>query len=286
MSQVIAHLKKYSRVVIVDHDDTFFHNISLAFASALQDVGINCQRTPYFTKECDLLITFGYTQIPPWYKGAWGIYQTEQYNTTWFDGTSPYSIEYMKMLKRAVFLIDYSERNMEMLKTNYDWIRKKSYYFVPFYYHPSLDYNIVHKKCIDVLLMGSGSARRLQVIESLKAAGLNAVIVSNVKSIMEVLIGKSKICINMHYDERYTILETSRISWLLACNSCVVSERGEESSMNELFAPYVTFVENLDEFIPVCKRICSDDQEQEALAHRSEAFKQNISLVNFFNNKQ
>lgn len=150
----------------------------------------------------------------------------------------PHYIE--SLCKRTVW--DYSERNIDLLKRNFNVTNA---HHVPLRYAPQmtcLDEN--YPKDIDVLFYGYMNPRRQKIITELRERGVNAVAIEKVFGHeRNFYIARSKLILNMHY---YTpgIFEEVRIGFLLANKKTVVCERNEDTTVPPefegscVFTPY------------------------------------------------
>lgn len=96
---------------------------------------------------------------------------------------------------------------------------------------------------IDVLFFGSLNARRQQVLDELKAAGLRVVALFGVYSWeRDAYIARAKLVINVHfYDTK--VLEMVRLAYLLANRCAVLSEHSASRQDDEALAGAVAFAD-------------------------------------------
>lgn len=165
------------------------------------------------------------------------------YNMEQLHDRSPHVNE--RFLKRlsAFEVWDYSQRNV-------DWLRKKGIVakHLPVSYSPMLERVNRKPPRHDVLFYGNMSPRRQYIIDRLRQRGAQVTVIDGASakwgSERDDLIGASKIVLNVHYYDFIKLLETARISYLLANQSFVVSEAsddaGEDTSFQDgvVFAPY------------------------------------------------
>jgi len=145
---------------------------------------------------------------------------------------------------------DYSKTNYETWRAEGADVR-----YVPIGYTPNLT-RIPKAKVqdIDVLFLGWLTPRRTEVIQQLRAAGLNVVGSDHCYGGgRDELISRAKVCLNVHHDGR-NLFEIVRVSYLLANHKCVVSEvsadDAEYSDLHIIRAEY-------DELVETCSRAVS-----------------------------
>lgn len=116
---------------------------------------------------------------------------------------------------------------------------------VPIGWYPGLDrIGDAAAGDIDVLFYGALSHRREAVLKRLAALGLRTVVCGHVfGDELDALIGRAKVVLNVHFHPAH-VLETVRLSYLLANGRAVVSERSERTEVPEPYedtvcwAPY------------------------------------------------
>lgn len=120
---------------------------------------------------------------------------------------------------------------------------------------------------IDVVFVGSINERRSRVLGELARAGLR------VESRFglygeerDALYARAKLVLNVHYFEA-KVLEIVRVSYLLANGVCVVSEAGEDASLEDSFRGGIAFAAYGD-LVATCRQLIADDQARSALASR------------------
>ena len=157
-----------------------------------------------------------------------------------YDGCRSFTLGYEEVLRNNIVL-DYSAKNVSYLSS----LGIEAFH-LPYGYHPYLNRpGHVHKD-IDVLLVGSINPRRVEIVERLRKH-FNIVWVQGVYgAALDTLIARSKVHLNIHYIEDHP-LEVVRLNYLLANGCNVVSERGNEESVNLLYDPLLWFTDNLEE---------------------------------------
>lgn len=137
------------------------------------------------------------------------------------SGAAGPSPAYMEVLAHANQVWDYSRKNLEYLATH--GCRDTQY--IPIGYSPRLE-RITHaqNKDIDVLFYGTGNARRLQILDALRARGVRVEAVFRAYGQpRDQAIARSKIVLNLHKFD-HSELEQVRISYLLNNRCFVISE--------------------------------------------------------------
>lgn len=184
------------------------------------------------------------------------VYQFEQSGTS-IDGRENiwFSEKYLKLLKGAISIWDYSLENIEYLEKNFNL---KNMIYVPLKYSNSLGLCRKIKeqdKTIDILFMGSLSKRRNYILNKLKKKYKVHIARNNLwNDDRNDLVAKSKIIVNIQYYEN-GILEMPRLSYLLSNNCFVVSESGRNinlgNKMKEYMIPckYYDIVNNIDKYL-------------------------------------
>ena len=146
---------------------------------------------------------------------------------------------------------DYCERGVEEWKTH-----ALAAKLVPVGYTPNLT-RIPKSELedIDVSFFGWLTPRRWRLAEDLQAVGLK-VHFSNATfgAARDEIICRSKICLNVHHDQR-TRFEIVRVSYLLANSKCVVSEISEDQSLYPDLCPTVHY----DKLVETCRELVFDD---------------------------
>lgn len=137
---------------------------------------------------------------------------------------------------------------------------------VPIGYTPEMSrITPAREQDIDVLFYGSLSERRRKVLENVRQAGLNVMAVSNVYgAARDALIARSKVVLNLHYGNDTRIFEIARVSYLLANRKAVVTERGDETEIEEDIQDAVAAVPYAD-LADACQKLASRPDLRTAL---------------------
>ena len=149
------------------------------------------------------------------------VFQMEQITGIFFTG------EYIKKIKDAKYIFDYSRSNIKYFLENKLIDRNKLVYqqleFEKKYYENKLIY--------DILFIGSTNERRQKIISNLRNVykHLKFYIIDSKNPKFDdecdEIITKSKIVINLHFKQELPQLETPRILQLIHFNKLVISER-------------------------------------------------------------
>lgn len=187
------------------------------------------------------------------------------YNLEQVYPESPWMTKTMLHLFGRFEIWDYSQRNVDMLRSMVPGIRIK---FVRLGYMPQMT-RIPQgiPQDIDVLFYGSLNDRRRAVIDALRLRGVRVEAVFGVYgAARDALIARAKIVLNMRlYDS--DIFEIVRVSYLLANRKLVVSEWSEQTDMEADFKETVA-LSRYDDLVDTCVHLLADDPGREALAAR------------------
>lgn len=192
------------------------------------------------------------------------IYNLEQVSedSRWF------SAAYKECLRRHR-LWDYSERNLERLRRwNIDHGQ-----LCPIGSHPALCRlrpRREDERDIDVLFYGALNARRRRVLSELSRRGLEVTILCDVYgALRDELISRARLVLNVHFYESQ-ILETVRLSYLMANGVCVLSEPGSEPELwAELEGGLLTA--DYDGLVDACEAAVADPLVRAEVAERARA---------------
>lgn len=144
---------------------------------------------------------------------------------------------YLETLERSV-VVDFSKKNIEWLASKGIEAIYMPYGFDTQNIKPQLNV----EKDIDVLFIGSMHFdRRINVVSKLQRMGLNIVVAKDTYgAALDRLISRSKVHLNMHHAEGQP-LETVRVNQLLSMGCSVVSERGSDDALNDLYDDLLVF---------------------------------------------
>ncbi len=154
-------------------------------------------------------------------------------------GSSWFRPELIDIFRRHV-IWDYSEQNAIALRS----LGVRVAHVLPIGYVKELTrIQRTTKPDIDVLFIGSMNPRRRAIIDSVRATGLRveAVFGSYGKE-RDTLIGRAKLLLNVHYYDA-KVLEMVRLSYLLANQCTVLSERSANPVDDDILADGVAFAD-------------------------------------------
>lgn len=170
------------------------------------------------------------------------LYQLEQLDPQY--GLTQNIPEYTELMQAATHIWEYSHVGLNYLRRGQ--LGEKTS-FLPPSFHRSLEkFRPREDPDIDVFFYGSVSDRRAHVLETLRAEGVRAVNSFGVYgSELDEYIRRAKIILNLHMWDGLSVLETVRLSYLLANRSFVVSEHGDHNPYEDgvAFADYDNLVE-------------------------------------------
>lgn len=154
------------------------------------------------------------------------IYQQEQIDLD--HGYLAKNIGYSNLLSRANVILEYSPAGLRVLESL--GLRDKTHYLPPLF-HPVLEsYRACATASTDLLLYGSWTPRRQNIIDKLVSRGVGAKYVQGIYGDeLKTAIAGSKIILNVHATEEIKNLETVRLSHLLANRAFVVSEASDHN---------------------------------------------------------
>lgn len=182
------------------------------------------------------------------------------YNLEQIDPLSPLPPSRRKSFSRLQ-VWDYSLRNIEA------WAEvgvRASH--LPVCWYPGLE-RIADKseKDIDFLFFGAINRRRADVLNGLARNGLQVHVAQGIYGTeLDRLVGRSRVCVNVHcYDA--SILETVRLSHLLANGIPVVSERNSATEIPEIYEPLIRWAD-LGQFPDACAALLGDTETKSRLS--------------------
>lgn len=184
------------------------------------------------------------------------IYNLEQVSpdSPWFQPTV------LDVLRQYV-VWDYSQSNIEQLAR----LGITSVQHVPIGYVPQLSRIPKAEEDIDVLFYGSVNERRLSILQELKTYGVKVHALFGVYGTeRDSIIGRSKIVLNIHFYEA-KVFEIVRVSYLLANQRFVISERGINAREEAAFASGVVFAD-YDDLVTTCLDFLSRYEDRSSIA--------------------
>lgn len=161
------------------------------------------------------------------------------YNFEQVSDQSPWIGPVYRTLLSQFPVWDYSRRNLAAISSIAD---RHHLHLVPIGYMPQLTrIPSVPIQDIDVLFYGAVNQRRHAILLALQQAGLRVRVETRIRGqARDVLIGRAKVVLNMHFYPS-AIFEIVRVSYLLANRKAVVGECGShteiDSDIREAIAP-------------------------------------------------
>jgi hypothetical protein len=169
-------------------------------------------------------------------------YQLEQLSDR--HGLTVGNAAYHAFLAGAAAIWEYAPANLAYLRGTPLWEKTA---FLPPGWAPSLEkFAPSPEPDIDVLFYGSTSPRRYRMIQRLREAGVNAhSLFGAYGPPLHDQLRRARIILNLHGAEGLAVLETVRLSFLLANRCFVVSEPAEYNPYGDglVFAPYEEIIE-------------------------------------------
>lgn len=189
------------------------------------------------------------------------------FNLEQLDDQSPWLDQRYRAALLAHEVWDYSPRNLDFLAR----LGARHARLCPIGYVPALTRIPILPDTIDVLLYGSLTPRRIDLLRALAAADINVVPLFGVYGMeRDAYIAQARIVLNLHADVGH-IFEIVRVSYLLANRRFVISETGSDPALEAPFRSGVAFGDLTD--IPaLCRRYLADAPARQAMAE--EGFRQ------------
>lgn len=181
---------------------------------------------------------------------------------------------YEGIMNAATHILEYSHVGMTHMRARGEAAKTS---FLPPSYHRSLElFRPDEEPDLQVAFYGTLSDRRVALIERLRAAGVQVFTIFGVYG--EELhrhLRRARIILNVHGDPAMNVLETVRLSFLLANRCCVVSETGDHNPYGEgvAFADY-------DQLVEACIAHLAYPEKCEALAAEGYLAVRRSDLVN------
>jgi hypothetical protein len=213
--------------VTTNEHAAIFDDLIDLLTDALEQLGHSVQRTTTHFDRSRINLLVGHTAALE--KGAYDsirasgaryiIFQMETLTPP--PGIPAPSAPYLEALAHANQVWDYSQNNLDFLATQ----GCRDLQYIPLGYSRLLErVPQAASKDIDVLFYGAGNARRVNIIDALRARGLRVeAFFKAYGPTRDHLISRSKIVLNVHKFD-HSELEQVRISYLLNNRAFVISE--------------------------------------------------------------
>ena len=258
-------------MIYVYYNDDTFQEIAQALHQAIDSkLHLPAQLVkridPIQATHNNLFIMLGLNNETPVIPPIYIAYQFEQTGNanSWFTET------YLSKLSGAIEIWDYSIVNIQNLKKTYPDLPPIRY--APLGYSPVLQ-QIVDKatedKRYDILFYGSACPRRDKIIRSLRGAGFRVYYgeFSCWDEDRNRMIADSKIVLNIHYYPR-PILETTRISFLVANSAFVITEPSLDPILDKEYRDYAVFAET-DQLVETCRYYLQNQEARDRFARQA-----------------
>jgi len=227
-------IKIYSRhIVFKDIVNSLYYSIkNLGYKVSITDNIISNNE--------DIYILIGAAEFIDIVPKRYIVFQFEQTNISYNNNKDIwFTDKYIKLLKNADYVWDYSNDNINYLRNNFNI---KNTFYVPIRYSVVLD-NLPKikesNKDIDILFMGSINERRRNILDKLEKKYKLHIASNNLwNEEREHLISRSKIVLNIQFYDN-GILELVRLSYLLSGNTFIISENGREDKLIEEMRKYM-----------------------------------------------
>lgn len=227
-------IKIYSRHIV-------FKDIVNSLYYSIKNLGYKvCITDNIISNNEDIYILVGAAEFIDIVPKRYIVFQFEQTNISYNNNKDIwFTDKYIKLLKNADYVWDYSNDNINYLRNNFDI---KNTFYVPIRYSLILDNFPKIKesnKDIDILFMGSINERRRNILDKLEKKYKLHIASNNLwNEEREHLISRSKIVLNIQFYDN-GILELVRLSYLLSGGAFIISENGREDKLIEEMRKYM-----------------------------------------------
>jgi hypothetical protein len=183
------------------------------------------------------------------------------YNLEQVSPDSPWFQPNILDILRQYSVWDYSQSNIEQLAR----MGITPVQYVPIGYVPQLSRIPKAEEDIDVLFYGSLNERRLSILQELKNHGVKVhALFGAYGAERDRVIARSKIVLNIHFYEA-KIFEIVRVSYLLANQRFVISERGINMREETPFLSGIVFTD-YDSLVTTCLNFLSRSEDRKSIA--------------------
>jgi hypothetical protein len=231
-----------------------FDDVIRSIAGGLGDLGYDCSINQNEMELGKINIVLGSVIFLPAFGDAanrltarpYVLYQLEQLSDD--VGHARDFPGYWRILQRANHILEYAPYGMGVLDRL--GLSDRTSFFPPAHHRSLERFSPAPEQDIDVLFYGSYSDRRNAVLDQLRAAGVKVVGLFGVYGdALDAYLRRAKIVLNVHMWPGLSVLETVRLSYLLANRCFVVSEFGDYNPYADglAFAKY-------DDLAPLCLR--------------------------------
>ena len=228
-----------------------------------------------------LVIVFGLHAYFGTLPSHYTAYQLEQLSDT---KNGYLTSDYLYKLRQADEVWDYSHINFTILTETH---QLNNVYFVPLGHYPSLfsDFQPFYSKSCDICFLGNINTRRQYYLDT-----IDTYLVADKKQTIQrysniwgkernQMVQQAGILLNIHFFQP-SILEITRLLFLLANGAEVISETSSDPYLDELYSPYITFCSSPRDMANTIQCILSKSKEDRTInaMERVMKYKNNLSL--------
>lgn len=167
-------------------------------------------------------------------------FQLEQPGSPWFTS------EYLSLLKKATFVLEFSEKNLDYLQKQ--GLSFETLYYCPIFpngYAPKIRYIVSDNKEYDLVFYGALNERRKKIIEVISNK-YNVLVLSDLfGDELYNQLNRARLLINIHFYNN-AALETTRLTEAKAFGIDIISESSSSSDIDSQFSEFVTFAKSGD----------------------------------------
>lgn len=133
-------------------------------------------------------------------------------------------------------------------------------------FSPSLQRVPVAEEDIDIFFAGSMNERRQKLLKALAENGLTIdwLPPGTYGAARDQYMARAKIVLNVHYYES-KIFEIFRCGYAMANAKCIVSEKGADTAMEQIYAGGIAFCE-YDQMLDKCKELVANSDQRSDIA--------------------
>ena len=220
-----------------------FNEIAKSVYQALREIGYEVCLTDKLIKDStNIFIIFGANDFLEFLPNRYIIYQLEQTNISENNNKKNLPEKYIHIMSKALQVWDFSMENIRYLERTYNLRNLK---YVPILYSSALQTitNFNDNKPIDILFIGGLNKRREAIIRKLQLVKNLSIEVGSYNlwdQKRDYILNRSKIVLNINYYDN-SVLETARLSYLIANKAFVISEPGRDKLLQENMKGLVVF---------------------------------------------
>jgi hypothetical protein len=203
-------------MIVVITDNSYFYYIAKTVYNSLINNNYKCKLIDKYIKDkdhgIDTYIIFNvYSQSIP---KNYILYNFEQLNVNYYNKN-----KFIDLVKNAKLILDYSTVNNNIWK-----IFNINSHYLPWNTTELLFNKNFIEKDIDILFVGTLNNRRKKILDEIDKK-FNLVILTNVFGLqLESYMARTKICLNIHYYDKNSILEIPRIIPMINHHVKILSE--------------------------------------------------------------